>query len=130
MKSLLLLLLLLPFIGNGQVFNLQTTQFQETIVTEKDTTYLGEYEFEATYIFDVTNNTITAAINGVATTMSVFCWVDTTSDGDHYVGLTYNDYPLQGWLINLTTKEVLFTELKVDNTDYVCKFPNSILTKL
>jgi|694.fasta_scaffold76282_3 hypothetical protein len=126
----LLLLLLLPFIGNGQVFNFQTFDIQEVVIKNEDTTYSEVMSFVATYIFDIKNNTITASINGVATTMSVFCWIDTTSVGDSYAGLTYNDHPLQGWLINLTTKEVLFTELRLDSSDYVCKFPNSILTKL
>jgi hypothetical protein len=131
MKKLILsaIVAITSFTSNAQMFNFQTFDIQEVVIKNEDTTYSEVMPFVATYIFDIKNNTITAAINGVATTMSVFCWIDTTSVGDSYAGLTYNDYPRQGWLINITTREVSFFELR-DGYDYSCRFKNSVLTKL
>jgi len=118
------------FASNAQVFTLQTFEFQEVIIRNADTTYSEVTPFVATYIFDIANNTITADINGVVTILSVFCFIDTVSAGDQYTGLTYNDFPLQGWLINITTKEVVYSELRANNSDIILQFPNAILTKL
>ena len=116
------------FTSNAQVFNFQTFDFQEVVIRNGDTTYSEVKPFVATYVFDVTNNTITASINGVVTTLSVFCFVDSVPDGDSYVGLTYNDFPTIGWLINVTTKEVLYLESR-NEYDYSCQFKTAILTK-
>ena len=51
------------------------------------------------------------------------------TDGDSYIGLTYNDFPTKGWLINTSTKEVLYLESR-DGYDYSCQFKNTVLTKL
>ena len=117
------------FTSTAQVFTLQTFDFQEVIIRNDDTTYSEVMPFVATYIFDIANNTITADINGVVTTLSVFCFVDSVSEGDQYAGLSYNDFPTKGWLINVTTKEVVYVELR-DGYDYACRFKNAVLTKL
>jgi hypothetical protein len=117
------------FASNAQLFTFQTFDFQEVVIKNEDTTYSEVIPFTATYIFDITNNTITADINGVVTTLSVFCFVDSVSDGDQYAGLTYNDFPTKGWLINVTTKEVVYVELR-EGYDYACRFKNAVLTKL
>jgi hypothetical protein len=117
------------FVSNAQVFTLQTFDFQEVIIRNDDTTYSEVMPFIATYIFDIANNTITADINGVVTTLSVFCFVDSVPASDQYAGLTYNDFPTRGWIINITTKEVLYTELR-EGYDYTCQFKNAVLTKL
>jgi hypothetical protein len=117
------------FTSNAQVFNFQTFDFQEVVIRNEDTTYSEVKPFVATYVFDVTNNTITASINSIVTTLSVFCFVDSVPDGDSYVGLTYNDFPTKGWLINVTTKEVLYLESR-NEYDYSCRFKNAVLTKL
>ena len=117
------------FASNAQLFTFQTFDFQEVVIKNEDTTYSEVIPFTATYIFDITNNTITADINGVVTTLSVFCFIDSVSDGDQYAGLTYNDFPTKGWLINVTTKEVVYVELR-EGYDYACRFKNAVLTKL
>jgi hypothetical protein len=117
------------FTSTAQVFTLQTFDFQEIIIRNDDTTFSEVMPFTATYIFDITGNTITADINGVVTTLSVFCFVDSVSEGDQYAGLSYNDFPTRGWLINITTKEVVYVELR-DGYDYACRFKNAVLTKL
>ena len=117
------------FASNAQLFTFQTFDFQEVVIKNEDTTYSEVIPFTATYIFDIINNTITADINGVVTTLSVFCFVDSVSDGDQYAGLTYNDFPTKGWLINVTTKEVVYVELR-EGYDYACRFKNAVLTKL
>jgi hypothetical protein len=117
------------FTSIAQVFNFQTFDFQEVVIKNDDTTYSEVMPFTATYIFDITNNTITADINGIITTLSVFCFVDSVSEGDQYAGLSYNDFPTKGWLINVTTKEVVYVELR-DGYDYACRFKNAVLTKL
>lgn len=131
MKNLFLsaIFAVVSFTSIAQVFSFQTFDFQEVIIRNSDTSYSEVMPFNATYVFDATNNTITSSINGIITTLTVFCFVDTIPDGDSYIGLTYNDFPTKGWLINITTKEVLYLESR-DGYDYLCQFKNSVLTKL
>jgi len=114
------------FASNAQVFTLQTFQFQTVTIPDNgtDTVYSDEFEFEATYIFDVANNTISAGINGNFTQLSVF-----TSQIDNCIYLTYNDFPTQYWVINISANTVTFNELTAVDVETI-QFTKSILTKL
>jgi hypothetical protein len=114
------------FVSNAQVFTLQTFQFQTVTIPDNvtDTVYSDEYEFEATYIFDVANNMISAGINGNFTQLSVF-----TSQIDNCIYLTYNDFPTQYWVIDISSNTVTFNELTAVDVKII-QFTKSILTKL
>jgi len=128
MKNLFLsaIFALVAFTSNAQVFTLQTFQFQTVTIPDNgtDTVYSDEFEFEATYIFDVANNTISAGINGNFTQLSVF-----TSQIDNCIYLTYNDFPTQYWVIDISANTVTFNELTAVNVETI-QFTKSILTKL
>jgi hypothetical protein len=128
MKKLILsaIFALVAFTSNAQVFTLQTFQFQTVTIPDNgtDTVYSDEFEFEATYIFDVANNTISAGINGNFTQLSVF-----TSQIDNCIYLTYNDFPTQYWVIDISANTVTFNELTAVNVETI-QFTKSILTKL
>ena len=114
------------FTSNAQVVTLQTFQFQTVTIPDNgtDTVYSDEFEFEATYIFDVANNTISAGINGNFTQLSVF-----TSQIDNCIYLTYNDFPTQYWVIDISANTVTFNELTAVDVETI-QFTKSILTKL
>jgi len=128
MKKLILsaIFALVAFTSNAQVFTLQTFQFQTVTIPDNgtDTVYSDEFEFEATYIFDVANNTISAGINGNFTQLSVF-----TSQIDNCIYLTYNDFPTQYWVIDISANTVTFNELTAVDVETI-QFTKSILTKL
>ncbi len=128
MKKLILsaIFAVVAFSINAQVFTLQTFQFQTVTIPDNgtDTVYSDEFEFEATYIFDVANNTISAGINGNFTQLSVF-----TSQIDNCIYLTYNDFPTQYWVIDISANTVTFNELTAVNVETI-QFTKSILTKL
>ena len=128
MKNLFLsaIFAIVAFTSNAQVFTLQTFQFQTVNIPDNgtDTVYSNEFEFEATYIFDVANNTISAGINGNFTQLSVF-----TSQIDNCIYLTYNDFPTQYWVIDISANTVTFNELTAVDVETI-QFTKSILTKL
>jgi hypothetical protein len=128
MKNLFLsaIFALVAFTSNAQVFTIQTFQFQTVTIPDNgtDTVYSDEFEFEATYIFDVANNTISAGINGNFTQLSVF-----TSQIDNCIYLTYNDFPTQYWVIDISANTVTFNELTAVDVETI-QFTKSILTKL
>jgi len=128
MKNLFLstIFVVIAFASNAQVFTLQSFQYQTVTIPDNgtDTAYSEEYEFEATYIFDVDNNTISAGINGNFTQLSVF-----TSQIDNCIYLTYNDFPTQYWVIDISANTVTFNELTTDDVKII-QFTKSIFTKL
>jgi len=114
------------FVYNAQVFTLQSFQYQTVTIPDNgiDTVYSEEYEFEATYIFDTDNNSISAGINGNFTQLSVF-----TYQIDNCIYLTYNEFPTQYWVIDISANTVTFNELTTDDVKII-QFTKSIFTKL
>ena len=108
-------------ISNAQVINLKVSEYQETVIKNNVTTINNSTSFNASYIFDITNNMITSIVNGNVISEDVFTFHEIFDDGNEYIGLAYNKFPNCSWLINLTTKQVVYIESRSD-LQRICSF--------
>jgi ABC-type multidrug transport system permease subunit len=126
MKKLLISVIftIVAFASNAQVFVFQSFQVQEITIPDisRDSVFHEKRDFISTYIFDLSENTITSSIDGIIYKASIIIY-------DQYIFLTYVDFPSAIYTINLNEKTMVFLEINLDNqTEY--HFPNAILTKL
>jgi hypothetical protein len=112
MKNIILSIIFIgtTLIGFSQVIPVNVTEYQLSIFEDSNFTQTDFIPFTASYIFDMDNNIITSIIDGNVFTMSVFTSDITDDNGIRTIGFTYNDFPHFTWVLNLSTREIIYRE--------------------
>ena len=111
MKSLIFsaIFAVLSFTSNSQIINVQTFEFQQVTLTATDTIYSEPYTFEASYTFDLTQNTLTSFIDNKTVISNLIRYADLY---DGTMVFVYQNSPSEGWYVNTKTHSVSFFQMQ------------------
>ena len=110
MKNLILsAFVFITFASTSQIINVQTFEFQQVTLSATDTTYSEPYAFEASYTFDLTQNTLISFIDNKTVTGNLIRYAD-LDDGT--MVFVYADSPTAGWYVNTKTQSVSFFQMQ------------------
>jgi len=110
MKNLFLsaIFIATAFLSSAQIINVQTFEFQQ-VTLGADTTYSEPYSFNASYTFDLTQNTCTSFIdnNTIVAELSRYANLE-----DGTMVFVYTKDPSTGWYINCERQTVTFFQMQ------------------
>lgn len=100
--SVLVLAMVISAYSYSQIITLHFFQYYTVEKSELDTTSSEIYDVNLTYVFDFTNNTVSAVVNGsyIQEEITVF------STNDSVITLVYTKNASAGWILDFKTKRV------------------------
>lgn len=100
--SVLVLAMVISAYSYSQIITLHFFQYYTVEKSELDTTSSEVYDVNLTYVFDFTNNTVSAVVNGSYIQEEITVY----STNDSVITLVYTKNASAGWILDFKTKRV------------------------
>lgn len=100
--SVLVLAMVISAYSYSQIITLHFFQYYAVEKSELDTTSSEIYDVNLTYVFDFTNNTVSAVVNGSYIQEEITVY----STNDSVITLVYTKNASAGWILDFKTKRV------------------------